>query len=347
MCEYDLQCLSIVVANHNLYRFVNYPWLFFLKSLFSHWVVSNSLWIHGLQCSRLPYPSPIPRAYSNVSPLSQWCHPTVSSSVVHFSFCHQSFPASGSFLMSWLFTSGDQNIGTSASASILAMSIQGWFPCCPRDSQESSPARQFKSSNSLVLCLLYDSALTTVCDYWKDHSLDHLYLCWQRFLTQSSFLLAFLPRSNHFPISWLQASSTVILEPKNRKSIAASTFSPSICHWAKCHDLFFFLIFSFTLTFWLSSFTLIKRLFIFSSLSAIRVVSSAYLRLLMFLLPILIPACNFSRPAFLMMPLACKLNKQGGNKQLCHIPFSILNQSVLPYTVLTVASWPVYRFLRR
>ena len=154
--------------------------------------------------------------------------------------CLQSFPASGSFLMSWLFTSGDQNIGTSASASILAMSIQGWFPCCPRDSQESSPARQFKSSNSLVLCLLYDSALTTVCDYWKDHSLDHLYLCWQRFLTQSSFLLAFLPRSNHFPISWLQASSTVILEPKNRKSIAASTFSPSICHWAKCHDLFFF-----------------------------------------------------------------------------------------------------------
>ena len=110
MCEYDLQCLSIVVANHSLYRFVNYPWFFFLKSLFSHWIVSNILWIHGLQCSRLPYPSPIPRAYSNVSPLSQWCHPTVSSSVVHFSFCHQSFPASGSFLMSWLFTSGDQSI---------------------------------------------------------------------------------------------------------------------------------------------------------------------------------------------------------------------------------------------
>ena len=86
------------------------------------------LQIHGLQHARLPCPSPSPRACSNSYPLSWWCHPTISSSVVPFSSCLQSFPASGSFLMSQLFTSGDQSIGTSASASILPLNIQDWFP---------------------------------------------------------------------------------------------------------------------------------------------------------------------------------------------------------------------------
>ena len=83
------------------------------------------------------------------------------------------------------------------------------------------------------------------------------------------------------------------------------------------------------------------------SLSAIRVVSSTYLRLLMFLPPVLIPACNSSSPAFLMMCSACRLNKQGDSRRPCHTPFSILNQSVVPYRVLTAASWPAYWFLRR
>ena len=95
---------------------------------FSHSVVSDSLWPHRLQHSRPPYPSPTPGVYSNSCPLRQWCHPTISSSVVPFSSCLQSFPASGSFQMSQLFASGGQNIGVSASTSVLPMNIQDWFP---------------------------------------------------------------------------------------------------------------------------------------------------------------------------------------------------------------------------
>ena len=111
------------------------------------------------------------------------------------------------------------------------------------------------------------------------------------------------------------------------------------------HDLRCFLLFNFKLALSPSSFTIIKRLFSSSLLSAIRVVSSAYLRL--FLPPILIPAYNSSSLAFLMMCSAYKLNKQDDSRQPCHTPFSILNQSVVPCKVLAVASWPKYRFLRR
>ena len=95
---------------------------------FSRSVVSNPLRPHLLQHTRLPCPSPAPRVYSNSCPLSRYCHPTISSSVVPFSSHLQSFPASGSFLMSQFFTSGGQSVGVSASASVLPMSIQGWFP---------------------------------------------------------------------------------------------------------------------------------------------------------------------------------------------------------------------------
>ena len=94
--------------------------------LFSHLVMSDSLWLHGLQHNRFPIPSPSPGACSNSCPLNQWCHTTISSSIGPFSSCLQSFPASGSFPMSQLFTSGSQSIG--ASASILPMNIQDWFP---------------------------------------------------------------------------------------------------------------------------------------------------------------------------------------------------------------------------
>ena len=94
---------------------------------FSYSVVSDdSLRPHGLQHASLSWPSTSPRACSNLCPSSQWCHPTISSSEVPFSSCFQSFPASGSFLISQLFTSGGQSIG--ASASVLPMNIQGWFP---------------------------------------------------------------------------------------------------------------------------------------------------------------------------------------------------------------------------
>ena len=94
---------------------------------FSHSVVSDSLWPHELQHARPPCPSPTPRVYSNSCPLSQWCHPTISSSIVPFSSCPQSFPASGSFPMCQFFSSGDQRI-VSASASVLPLSIQEWSP---------------------------------------------------------------------------------------------------------------------------------------------------------------------------------------------------------------------------
>ena len=90
--------------------------------------MSDSLWCHGLQHPRLPCPSPAPRICSNSCPLSQWCQPTISSSVFPFSSHRQSFPTSGSFPMSQFFTEGGQSIGTSASASFLPMNIQDWFP---------------------------------------------------------------------------------------------------------------------------------------------------------------------------------------------------------------------------
>ena len=94
----------------------------------SHSVESDSYWPHGLQHARLPCPSPTPRAYSNSCPSSWWCHPTISSSVIPFFSCLQSFPASGSFPMSQFVASCGQSIGASASASVLPMNIQDWFP---------------------------------------------------------------------------------------------------------------------------------------------------------------------------------------------------------------------------
>ena len=96
--------------------------------LLSHSVASDSLWPHGLQHTRLPCPSLFPRVCSNSCPSCWWCHPTISSSVAPFSSCFQTFTASESFPMSQLFTSGGQIIGASASASVLPMNIEGWFP---------------------------------------------------------------------------------------------------------------------------------------------------------------------------------------------------------------------------
>ena len=105
--------------------------LSFEHSQFSHSVVSKSFRSRGLQHARLPCPSPTPGACSNSCPSSQWYHPTISSSVVPFSSCLQSFPASGSFPVSQFFASGGQSIGASASASVLLMNIQDWFPLGP------------------------------------------------------------------------------------------------------------------------------------------------------------------------------------------------------------------------
>ena len=146
---------------------------------FSCSVVSDSLRPHESQHARPPCPSPTPGVYSNSCPSSQWCHPDISSSVVPFSSCPQSLPASGSFPMSQLFAWGGQSIGVSASASFLPKNTQnwslewtGWSPCSPRDTQESFPTSQFKSNNSLALSFLHSPTLTSIHDYWKNHSLD-------------------------------------------------------------------------------------------------------------------------------------------------------------------------------
>ena len=115
LCYIELGCLR-------------YQWGFIrdgLVMVFSCWLVSNSLWPHELQHTKLPCPSLTPRVCSNSCPLTQWCHPTISFSVAPFSSCPQSSPASGSFPVCQFFTSGGQNIG--ASAPVLPMNIQGWF----------------------------------------------------------------------------------------------------------------------------------------------------------------------------------------------------------------------------
>jgi len=142
---------------------------------FSYSVMFDSLQPHELQDARHPSPSPTPGVYPNSCPSSWWCHPAISFSVIPFSSCPQSLPASGSFPMSQLFAWGGQSIGVSASASVLPMNTQDWLvgsPCSPRDSQEFSPTPQFKSINSLALSFLHSSTLTSIHDHWKNHSLD-------------------------------------------------------------------------------------------------------------------------------------------------------------------------------
>ena len=132
-------------------------------------VTFDSLWLHGLQHARPPCPSPSSKVCLSSCPLHQWYHPAISSSDALF--CSQSFLASGTFPMNWLFTSGDQNTGASFSASVLPMSIQGWFPLRLTGLfslllKESYIDWQFKGINSLLHYLLYSPALTTICDHW-------------------------------------------------------------------------------------------------------------------------------------------------------------------------------------
>ena len=151
--------------------------------LLSHSVVYNSLQPRGLQHARPPCPSPTPRVYSDSCPLSQWRHPTISS-VFPFSSCPQSFPASGSFLMSQLFTGG-QSIRASASASVLPMNIQGWSPLGWAgwiSLQSKGLSRVF--SNTAVQKHQFFSAQPSlwsnshICT-WRNPSFDFTDLCWQ------------------------------------------------------------------------------------------------------------------------------------------------------------------------
>ena len=209
----------------------------FLSVQFSLSVVSDSLQPHGLQHATLPCLSLILGAYSNSSPSSRWCHPTILPSVIPFSSCLQSFPASGSVPRSQFFTSCGQRFRVSASASVLPKNIQDWFPlgwtvwvssCSPWTLQS------LLQNHSLKVSILWHSAfygptLTSIHDYWKNHRLTIQTFVSKvmslLFNTLYRFVIAFLSRSKHLLISRLQSSSTVILKPENIKSVTVSIFS--------------------------------------------------------------------------------------------------------------------------
>ena len=188
--------------------------------------MSNSLWPHESQHARPPCPSPIPGVYPNPCPLSRWCHPAISSSVVPFSSCPQYLPASGSFPVSQLFAWGGQSIGVSASASVLPMNTQDWCPLgwtgwislqskgLSLSPRESSPTPQFKSINSLVLSFLHSPTLTSIHDHWKNHSLHQTDLCWQ---------------------SNVSASNQPLLQGKYPQQGPGSTYTRCFRPWDLCH----------------------------------------------------------------------------------------------------------------
>ena len=193
------------------------------------------------------------------------------------------FPNIRVFPVSRLFTSGSQNTGASASASVLPMNIQGWFPFGLTGSISllSKGLSRVFSNTTVPKCQFFDTQpslwfnSTSIHDYWKNHSFDD---------TDDRFDIAILPRSKHLLISCLQSLSTVISEPRKMKSDTVSTFSPSISREVIGPDamILVFWMLSFKPAFSLSSFTFMKSLFSSSSLSAIKLVSSTYLRSLKF-----------------------------------------------------------------
>ena len=177
-----------------------------------------------------------------------------------------------------------------------------WSHCCPRNSQEFSPTLQFKSISSLVVSLLYGPPPTTIHYYWKNHSFVGKIMP-LLFNTLSRFVIAFLPRSKHLLISWLQFTIYSDFGAQADKVCHCFYCFPIYLTWndgTRCHDFGFWTL-SLKQAFSLSSFTFIKRHFSSSSLSAIIMVSSACLRLLIFLLAILIPAYTSTSLTFCMM----------------------------------------------
>ena len=201
------------------------------------------LWLYGLQHARLPCPLSTPGGCSNSCPLSRRCHPTVSSSVTLYSSCLQSLPASGSFPMSRLFASSGQSIRASASVRFLPVNIQGWFLLGLTGFYLLAVQGTLKSllqHHNLKASILWWSAFFMI-----QHS--HPYMTTGKtialtiwtfvskvisllFNTLSRFVIAFLPKSKHLLISWLQSPSTVILEPMKIKSVTVSTLPPCVCH---------------------------------------------------------------------------------------------------------------------
>ena len=197
--------------------------------------MSDSLQAHGLQHTRPFCPSPTSRVYQNSCPLSQWCHPTISSSVVPFSSRLQSFPASGSFQMSQFFASGSQSIGVSASASVLPMDIQNWFPLGWTgwiSLLSKGVSRVFSNTTfqkqQFFGPQLYIPTLTSNTTTGKTITLTRWTFVGELisplFNMLSRLVITFIPRSKHLLISWLQSPSGVILGPKKKKKNSLSLF---------------------------------------------------------------------------------------------------------------------------
>ena len=205
--------------------------------------MSDSLRPHELQHSRPPCPSPSPRVHSNSRPSSRWCHPAISSSVVPFSYCPQSLPASQSFPVSQLFAWGGQSTGVSTSASVLPQNTQGWSPLertgwISLQSKGLKSLLQHHSSKASILqCLAF---FTVQFSHQYMTTGKTIALTNQTFVGNvmsllfnmlSRLVINFLPRSKHLLISKSpQSPSAVILEPKKIKSDTVSTVFPSICH---------------------------------------------------------------------------------------------------------------------
>jgi len=314
---------------------------------------------HRLQHARLLCPSPTAKACSNSSSLSWWCHSTISS-------CHpllflpSVFPSIGIFFKGsalrirwpkyWSF-SFSINIPNEYSGMIFCR-IE-WF-----DLTVQETLKTFLQHYSSKASILQHSAFFIV-------QLSHPYMTTRKtialttwtfvskvmpllFNMLSRLIIAFLPRIKHLNFMAAVTICSDFVAPQNKVTHCFHCFSIYLS-WndgTRCYDLSFSML-RFKQTFSLSSFTFIKRLFSSSSISAIRLVKYEYLKLLIFLPAILILACASSSPAFHMMYFACKLNKQGDNKQPWHTPFPVWNQSFIPCPVLTVATWPAYRFFRR
>ena len=165
------QCF-ILCANSGRENYTKYPGFHIISVHFSHSVVSNSLRHHVLQHARPPCPSPTSRVYSNSWPLSRWCHPTISSSVVPFSSCLQSFPASRTFSMSQFFASHGQSIGGRTD-----FFIDWFYLLAVQGTLKSLLQHHSSKSNSLVLRFLYGPTLTSIHDFWKNHNFDSTYVC--------------------------------------------------------------------------------------------------------------------------------------------------------------------------
>ena len=187
--------------------------------------MSDSLWPHELQHTRLPCPSASPKVCSNSCPLSQYAHSTVSSSVVPFSSCHQLSQHQGLFLRVTLHIRWPKYWSFSFSISpsnkylgLISFKID-WFDLLTLQGiLKSFPAPQFKSINSSVLSFLYNPTLAWAHDYWKNHSFGYTDFCQKNYIPLlfnmlSRFVITFLPRSKRLLISSLQSSSAVILEP--------------------------------------------------------------------------------------------------------------------------------------